>query len=148
MIGLANYSIRKAVAEDLESINILANTHKKELGFVRKVTLAHSIDQNEILIAESNGAIVGFVRYHHRQDMQTTLYDIVVSPVQRLAGIGRTLIGTLIDESRILGKQTIVLRCPAELPANEFYARMDFERWHEEPGKRRKLIVWRLSLVK
>ncbi len=138
--------IRKATAEDLESVNILVNIHRKEFGFIRKVSLACSIDRREMLVAESSGEIIGFARYHHRRDAQTTLYDIAVLPTRRLNGVGRALIGALADESRTLGKQTIVLRCPEELPANGFYAHVGFERWREEPGKRRKLIVWRLSL--
>ncbi len=138
--------IRKAVPEDLESVNILVNVYRKEFGFIRKVSLACSIDQHEMLVAESDGEIIGFARYHHRRDTQTTLYDIAVLPAQRMTGVGRALIGALADESRTLGKQTIVLRCPEELPANGFYAHVGFERWREEPGKRRKLIVWRLSL--
>ena len=138
--------IRKATVEDLESVNILVSIHRKEFGFIRKVSLACSVDRHEMLVAESDGEIVGFARYHHRRDTQTTLYDIAVSPAQRLNGVGRALIDALVDESRILGKQMIVLRCPEELPANGFYAHIGFERWREEPGKRRKLIVWRLSL--
>ena len=115
-----------------------------ELGFVRKVALAESLRRREILVAENSEYVVGFLHYRHRRDQQTTLYNIVVLPEKRQRGIGKRLVNTLLKESRSLGKQQIVLKCPAELPANKFYARIGFRRWRKEPGKRRELIVWRL----
>jgi N-acetylglutamate synthase-like GNAT family acetyltransferase len=140
------YTIRKAIASDLDIVNALASSHKKELGFVRKVTLANSIMHQELTLAQTDGQVVGFVRYHHRLDTQTTLYDIVVSPTARLAGIGKALIGSLANEASLLGKKTVVLKCPSELDANNFYSHIGFVRWEEEPGKKRSLIIWQLSL--
>jgi ribosomal protein S18 acetylase RimI-like enzyme len=125
----------------------MANAHRRELGFVRKVTLAASIRQKEILVAENDGHIAGFVHYHHRRDTQTTLYNIVVSPEKRERGIGKRLVKALVTETQSCNKKWIVLKCPAELPANKFYRRIGFRRWRKEPGKRRTLIVWRLSMM-
>lgn len=140
--------IRTANRRDLNAVNAMANSHRRELGFVRKVTLTASIDQNEILVAENNDQIVGFVHYHHRRDEQTTIYNIVISSQKRLHGIGKRLITALVRESRSLNKQWIVLKCPSELPANRFYRHIGFRRWQKEPGKRRALIVWRLRIIR
>ena len=139
--------IRVARQRDLNSINALANTHRRELGFVRKVTLAASIRRQEILAAENDYQVVGFVHYHHRRDKQTTLYNIVVLSDSRHRGVGKRLINALVKESRSLDKRWIVLKCPSELPANKFYRHIGFQRWRKEPGKRRVLIVWRLRIV-
>lgn len=122
----------------------MANAHRRELGFVRKVTLAASICQKEILVAVNDGQVVGFVHYHHRRDKQTTLYNIVVRSQKRQRGIGRRLVNALKEESRSLDKLWVILKCPAELSANKFYRRVGFRRWRKEPGKRRALFVWRL----
>lgn len=139
-------NIRKANLDDLESINIIANTHRRELGFVRKVTLAESISRKEILIIENDKHVIGFVHYHHRRDSQTTLYNIVVLPERRRQGIGKRLVDALVQEALSLGKQWIVLKSPSELPANEFYLGIGFHLWKKETGKRRKLNVWRLYI--
>ena len=139
-------SIRKATRQDLRSLDALAAAHKDELGFVRRVALADSIQRGEILVAENDAHVIGFVHYRHRLNRQTTLYNIVVSPDRRRQGTGRRLVEALIQEVRSLGKQCIVLKCPSDLPANGFYARLGFHRWGEEPGKRRGLTLWRLSV--
>jgi N-acetylglutamate synthase-like GNAT family acetyltransferase len=126
----------------------MANAHRRELGFVRTVTLAASIHEKEILVAENDGQIVGFVHYHHRRDKQTTLYNIVVSPQKRMRGIGKRLVNALAKESRSLDKRWIVLKCPEDLLANKFYHRIGFRRWRKEPGKQRALIVWRLAVAR
>lgn len=139
-------SIRKATLNDLCSIGALAAAHRNELGFVRRVTLVEAIRHGEVLVAENEAHVVAFVHYHHRLDQQTTLYNIVVSPDRRRQGTGRRLVEALAEEARCLGKQCIVLKCPSELPANGFYARLGFQRWQEEPGKRRALSLWRLLI--
>lgn len=142
--GNAEIVVRKATKEDLDAIKGLADAHRQELGFVRRPTLLEAIKCEEVIVAQNCGHLAGFVHYHHRHDEQTTLYDIVVSSAYRRQGIGRSLVKTLVAEAAALGKQVIVLRCPEELLANSFYAHIGFEHWKGEPGKRRKLVVWRL----
>ena len=125
----------------------MVNEHKNELGFVRKVTLDASLRQNEIFVAESDGKIVGFLHYHHRRDLQTTLYHVVVSLQQRRQGIGTLLLKSLIKESRSRNKRWIVLKCPVNSPANHFYHQIGFYHWRIEPGKRRALNVWKLVVT-
>lgn len=143
---MVEHKIRKATPEDLETLDSLVKAHKKELGFVRRVTLAESISARSLLVTEIDNKVIGLVHYRHRRDAQTTLYDIVVESNYRFMGVGKTLIDALIAEAQTLGKQTIVLKCPEELPANDFYAHLDFERLREEPGKHRRLIVWQFFI--
>ena len=144
--GNADILIRKATEDDLNSVKTLADAHRRELGFIRRPTLVEATRREEIIVALHSERLVGFVHYHHRRDEQTTLYDIVVTPDYRRTGLGRDLVHALMLESRAQKKQFIVLKCPEELAANAFYERIGFERWQEDPGKRRRLIVWRLAL--
>ncbi len=143
--GNVNITVRKATEDDLDKIKALADAHRQELGSVRRPALLEAIIRKEIIVAQNSEHLAGLVHYRHRQDTQTTLYDIVVAPDYRRLGIGKALIETLIAEARTLGKQTIVLKCPEELPANTFYKRLGFEQLREEPGKHRRLIVWQFS---
>ena len=144
--GNADIITRKATEEDLDALKTLADAHRRELGFIRRPTLLEAIRREEIIIALQREHLVGFVHYHHRRDEQTTLYDIVVAPDFRLNGIGQNLVHALMAESHASRKQFILLKCPEELPANAFYQSLGFERWQEDPGKRRKLVIWKLIL--
>ncbi len=144
--GHAEIAIHKATEDDLDAVKSLADLHRRELGFVRRPALLEAIRRSELTIARDSSHLVGFVHYRHRRDTQTTLYDIAVKPEYRRTGIAKALVQALISEARSLDKHFIVLKCPSELPANAFYARLGFERWAEEPGRRRKLTVWRLPV--
>ena len=139
--------VRKAVLADLDALKILADACKHELGFVLRPALARSIARGEILVAENNAGLIGFVEYHHRQNEQTTLYHIAVEPDHRGQNIGRRLVGALINDAQKYGKGFILLKCPADLPANHFYAALGFIQVGSEPGHRRRLTIWRLSLL-
>ncbi len=143
---MSDLVIRMATQADLRELKELADAHKDELGFVLHPALARSIAQGEVLVAENNAGLVGFVEYHHRQDEQTTLYHIVVAPDYRHQGTGRWLIERLADEARAAGKGFIALKCPAILPANDFYAHTGWSLVGSEPGKRHPLTLWRLVL--
>jgi GNAT superfamily N-acetyltransferase len=130
----------------LDAIKRLADSHKRELGFVLRPALARSIEREEILLAENHVRAIGFVEYHHRQDDQTTLYHIAVAPTYRRMGIGEALIGSLTNEARGLGKSIIQLKCPADLDARLFYQNVGFQPVRREPGKERVLVVFRLGV--
>lgn len=146
--GSVEVFFRKATEQDLDAIKQLADVHRQELGFVRRPTLLEAIRRGEVALTQNHQGIVGFVHYHHRRDLQTTLYDIVVAPSYRLAGVGKALVDYLVTEARSLGKEVIILKCPVELPANQFYKNLGFTRKSEEAGKRRSLNIWQFSLLK
>lgn len=134
--------IRKATLNDLDNIKALADANRYELGFVLRPALIRSINRNEVFVAEENKSIVGFVEYHHRKDEQTTIYHILVCDAYRKKDIGRALINAVRDEAKILKKKYILLKCPIEIPANQFYEHLGFKMLKIENGKIRKLVVW------
>lgn len=142
------YRVRKAVNRDLDTIKRLADAHRNELGFVMRPALERSIERRELLVASEDNGITGFVEYHHRRDRQTTLYHIAVKEELRNRGIGRMLLEALRDEALMEGKEIIRLKCPESLPANNFYARLGWQRTAIEEGKSRSLAVWELPLGK
>jgi len=138
--------VRKAGLTDLDAIKNLTEAHRHELGFVRRPALVESIQRKEVFVAENGAGIVGFLEYHHRRDNQTTLYHIAVRADHRKRGIGTALIDALTREAAQRHKTFIQIRCPADLPANSFYERVGCSQEGVQPGKKRDLIVWRLSL--
>ena len=144
---MSDLVIHTATLLDLGELKELTDAHKHELGFVLRPALARSITRGEVLVAENDTGLIGFVEYHHRQDEQTTLYHIIVAPDYRRQGIGQRLIERLANEARAVGKKIIVLKCPITLPANDFYARTGWSLAGSEPGKRRLLNLWRLVLA-
>lgn len=139
-------TITKAVPQDIDAIKRIADVHRKELGFSRRPALLKSISQQEILVARQNEQIIGYVEYHHRRDEQTTLHNIVVFPEYRGQDVGRKLIATLQTESQSKNKRFILLKCPVDLPANNFYSHTGFSLVKTEPGKRRQLNIWQLEV--
>ncbi len=145
--GNSRVLYRKAISADLEAIKSLADQHKNELGFVVRAAFAKSIDASEIILAlDENGAVLGFVHYHHRKDGQTTLYSIVVDEVHRRRGIGKRLVAELGEEARRKGQSFIFLKCPTELAANSFYRAGGFDLRSTVEGKHRALHEWILEL--
>jgi ribosomal protein S18 acetylase RimI-like enzyme len=140
------FTIRKAEQKDLDSIKAIADANKDAIGFVLRPALAEAIGQGWVLVAEGNGQLIGFANYRHRQDQQTTLYEICVAEDYRGNGVGRALLDTLVKESHRLGKTIIRLKCPADSRANDFYDSLAFVRVGFEQGKRRKLILWERQL--
>jgi len=137
-----HFIIRQATPEDLGVIKHLADQHKKELGFVLRPALEKAITDQELLVAQVEDQVVGFVHYHHRRDGQTTLYHIVVDTNFRSQGIGKALVDALTLEAKRHGKRQILLKCPVDLAANSFYQRIGFSLLRDEEGNRRRLRVW------
>lgn len=145
--GNSNLMYRKAVLADLETIKSLADQHKNELGFVVKAAFTKSIKASELILAsDGNGALLGYVHYHHRKDGQTTLYSIVVDEAYRRQGIGERLVAQLEQEARDKGQVFILLKCPIELTANSFYQAGGFDLRATVEGKHRALNEWILEL--
>lgn len=138
--------LRKAQLNDLDAIKSLADANRYELGFVRRSALLSSIQNEWIIVAEQAGDVVGFVSYRHRQDTQTTVYEICVETTKRRNGIGHALIKALVMEATALGKSRIRLKAPTDLSANAFYLAVEFELINVESGKQRQLNIWEVCL--
>ena len=143
---MSELTIRKAVPTDLDVLKSLADAHRHELGFVIRPALARSIERGELIVAANSTDPIAFVECNHRRDAQTTLYHIVVAPDYRRQDIGQRLIERLADEARAAGKEIIALKCPATLPANDFYAHTGWSLAGSDPGKHRPLKLWQLTL--
>ena len=146
MTNREKFVIRKANLNDLEVIKKLADTHKRELGFILRPALARSIELEELMIATVKLEVVGFIQYHHRQDTQTTLHNLLIKADYRGNGIGKRLMQALENEVMSQNKQILSLKCPEELPANDFYARLGYQQVNIESGKQRRLNIWQKTI--
>lgn len=141
------FRVRKGIDSDLDAVKALADTNKDTLGFVLRPALAESIESDSLLIAERDeGSVVGFVRYRHRRDDQTTLYEICVHECFRGCGIGRAMVNALAAESMGHHKKRIRLKAPVDIAANGFYNTIGFTEVGISSGKKRKLRLWELRL--
>lgn len=138
--------IRKAMDSDLDAIKNLVDRHRHELGFVLRSAVLESIRRSEVLVAVGGSTVVGMLEYHHRRDEQTTIYHIAVDGDWRRRGVATRLIAALRKECGTQNKSFILLRCPVDLPANDFYSGAGFALVATENGRSRALNVWRREL--
>jgi len=133
----------------IDQIKLIADKHRSELGFHSQQSFIDSCKRNELFVAKISGQVKGFVRFHHRRDHLTTLYEIATAPEARSKGVGRRLIKALIADCQEVGSRCIRLSCPIELPANQFYEKLGFVRWYRRsnPGKSRPLNEWSLPVL-
>lgn len=142
----ASIRTRLAREQDIPDILALLKANRRVFGFIPIAAIQGSIKRAEAVVAENHTGILGIVRYHHRRDRVTTLHEIAIWPAAQDHGIGRLLLERLEDEARDRGQTRIRLKCPLDLPANGFYARLGFTRVAIEEGKRRPLAVWEKQL--
>ena len=62
-------------------------------------------------------------------------------------GYGLALFSELVRESVQKDKEFIQIKCPAELPANEFYHNIGCKRVGKVDGIKRELLIWEFPLV-
>lgn len=118
---------RKAIPRDLGWVKVMADAHRKEIGFVLLPSLVEAQAHGELLVLNGGG---GFCRYHQRRDGWHTIYEIVST----VGGGGRALLEAVGRPLR--------LKCPVGLPANGFYAHMGGTLARVEDGRKRALNVW------
>lgn len=138
--------IRTATSADLDAVKVLADRHKRDVGFVRRGALLESINRAHLLLALAGEDPVGFVQFHHRRDGQTTIHLIMVASEHRRRGIAALLLNQLRTACQGLGQQRIGLKCPVDLSANSFYQQAGFTLIAQELGKIRALNLWQLPL--
>jgi len=116
--------VRRSSADDQDGIKTLADANEASLGFILRPVLAGGIYRGWTAVAEQAGRVIGFVHYRHRQDFQTTLYEICVDEAFRRNGGGPSLVQALAPESKTLHKACIRIEAPGDLPADKFYQRL------------------------
>ena len=147
---MSSIAISKAKdLSDVDSVKHIADQHRAELGFHARQAYVDSLEKGELLIARKDDQVVGFVRYHHRRDNRTTLYEIAIIPDVRGKGIGHQLIKALIADCQRVSSRCLRLSCPVELPANRFYEAVGFIRStrRSRRGRSRPLYEWELPIL-
>jgi len=140
--------VRLAVEEDIESAKQIADKCQKELSFVNINILKEAQNKGWLLVAVISDRktkienIVGFANFRIRKDNNGTLYEIGIKSDHRRKGVGKELIGHIIELIRISGGRHIRLKCPEDLSANMFYQQCNFKLIKIEDGKKRRLNVW------
>lgn len=127
-------TIRQAMTEDIPAIKRIADSYRKEIGFVLKPALEDAVTRGSLLVADDGMAIVGFCNYRSCRDGWHTIYEIAVHEGLKDREIGRRL----LDEV----PRPIRLKCPVDNPANAFYQRQGFTLADVVQGKKRQLNVW------
>lgn len=118
----------------------LFQRHRDELGFVNRAQCR----EKDLVTVTSDGEVVGALLGNHCvRKPQSTVYEVAVLPEHRREGLGETLVDRFAADSP---HETLVAKCPAPLPANEFYAATGWVRVGREEGKKRALNVWELSI--
>jgi ribosomal protein S18 acetylase RimI-like enzyme len=140
--------IYKSVPHHVDAIKAIADANRAELGFILRAQIEEAVVQDRVFIALIDQEVVGFVIYRHRKkDLQTTIADICVAEKYRGQGVGKNLIDALLKESAQKFRAFIQLKCPANLPANDFYRKFGFYFISAEPGKSRMLNIWRFQVA-
>jgi N-acetylglutamate synthase-like GNAT family acetyltransferase len=134
-------SIRLARTQDIDWIKSLADRHRDELGFITRSIIEDAVEKQEILVSCS-----GFLHFHNRKDLISTLYHICIDRRYQNQGIGRQLIQFWEQHSQACGMKRLRLKCPIDLAANGFYSHLGFIRTKIERGKKRSLVVWEKNI--
>lgn len=134
--------VRTGTKSDIDAIKAIADREKDALGFVHRGALVRAAGRNELVIASIETVVVGFCQLYRRQDGIITVYHFAVVSEARGLGIGRALLAHLAADARTQQMKAIRLKCPSDLPANDFYARNGFKRMAVDAGKARPLSVW------
>lgn len=97
-------------------------------------TLYESAKRGELLLIDG-----GFCHWHLRRDGQLTIREIISTR----PGAGLAMLNWLKGQPAV----SIFAKCPADLPANDWYARRGFVcEGVETTSSGRELKLWRLTL--
>lgn len=144
-------TVERAKLRDVYEIAQLCRKYPKELGFVPLVTLKDSQQHGELCVAietphQTHRAVLGFMKFHLRQDGQITLYSIAVRPTRKNKGIGKALITYLKQHLKNVKGTKIKLKAPANIGANVFYTRCGFKHSGIDQGRKTPLNIWEWKL--
>ena len=144
-------NIRWGVEGDKYAIADITNENYKILGSAILGEIKSALQGKEVLVAENNTGVIGFLIFHIRKDNGLALYSMAVRKWYRNRGIGTLLIEKLLSEAKRSGVHTINLKCPADAPANNFYQKRGFKKVGEvenvsRKGQKRKLNLWRYDV--
>jgi predicted GNAT family N-acyltransferase len=106
--------------------------NKDALGFIPTggdKGINRSIAAGQVVVAEVDGQLVGYVQWTDANAEHVRIHQCVVSDVWRGSGIGRQMIEVVrtVRPGRVL-----TCRVRDDLSANEFWARVGFDRIGQE----------------
>ncbi len=131
---------------DVFLIKKIVDANRDIFGFIPLPAFLEAQKRAWLLVAKINLEIVGFVRFRHRKDGITVIYELYCVSNVRGMGVGRALLEELRKSCLVNRQSAILAKCPVDLPANGFYAGNGFELIETVSGKKRALNVWRLKL--
>lgn len=136
--------IRWGVESDIVAIKQIANQHPDAIGYLRYPSLRDSIAKKELIVAEHNGSVVGFCRFHLRRDGWITIYEIAVDQKAQMMGnrVGSGLIASLPASPK---RATCVYN---NEQANQFFNSLGFQLIAVKDGKKRPLHIWEREIEK
>lgn len=118
----------------------LFQQHRDELGFVNRA----QCEAKDLLVETDGGEVVGALLGNHCvRKPQSTVYEIAVAESHRRHGLGEQLVAAFATESP---HDTLVAKCPIDLPANQFYNQTGWTLQTVNAGKNRRLAKWVLLL--
>ena len=132
--------IRQYTRLDLISVVELANKYAGFDGSISEADLAITTHfPHGFWVAEYQGRVVGFA-YGHFKDVPAQVLErwkakrvgyvelMAVAPEHRRRGVGRFLLGRLLEEFQKEGADMVLLDCPSEaVEAKRLYEKMGFE---------------------
>ena len=115
-------TIEFASEHDIPGIKRIADirANKRYLGWTNRAILGESIKKSELHVAQLDGTVIGFIRWHRRKDGWTTVYELCVDEPYRKQGIGQQLMC-------VTGTGPVKLKCHSSNPAIHFYKRLSFK---------------------
>lgn len=134
--------IRPATEADVSPVKRIFDGHRAELGWVPLPAVRSAQARGWLAVASAGPTLLGAIQWWARRDGVITLSVVAVPAEHRGQGIGRTLVDDLSAWGTAHGAHRIALKCPADLPANRFYAQLGFTLDRVDPGKRRPLHCW------
>ncbi len=120
--------LRTADLADLPKVKSVADALRRFLVPPALKDLAESVIHDLIIVAEHEGAIVGFARYDPRYTGEAFLQNLIVLPNHQGQGIGKRLLQEVIRRAQRLGCRVLIVDVPVALPSNAFFRHLGFER--------------------
>lgn len=130
---------RNAQEYDYKHIKKIANQNRKYIPFFMKVNFNDGLSTNSLIIAENNdGDVVGFIRWHQRNDGINTIHELAIENSYKNKNIGTTLLSFVPNNQQL--KVTT-----DNFSAIEFYKKNGFkeEKIIEYEGNKRNIIIFK-----
>jgi ribosomal-protein-alanine N-acetyltransferase len=118
--------VRHAKIEDLPGIVEIERTSFDEPYPPEYLEMLMEFRQGIFLVAERSGAVIGYAAASIR-GRGGHILSIAVSPKERRKGVGRRLMGEVVEELKLRGASAIALESKRGNPAVNLYRSMGFK---------------------